>query len=125
MSSQHLPACDGYRNPRILDECICDALREHGTSVLREWVETGTASGRDPWVTVHHHAQMRIQCSIGKEGFNELFQLTHDPVRTADLGGSPRPVTGHLGLDRIPTRRVRSGPWGRLTTGAFSGRSPA
>jgi hypothetical protein len=53
VSSQHLPACDGYRNPRILDECICDALREHGTSVLREWVETGTASGRDPWVTVH------------------------------------------------------------------------
>lgn len=32
-----------------------------------------------------HGTQKRVQCSIGKEGFNELFQLTYDPVRTADL----------------------------------------
>lgn len=90
-----------------------------------EWQAALPAGSPMKWHPKRNHAQMRIQCSIGKEGFNELFQLTHDPVRTADLGGSPRPVTGHLGLDRIPTRRVRSGPWGRLTTGAFSGRSPA
>lgn len=32
-----------------------------------------------------HNAQKRVQCSIGREGFNELFQLTYDEVRTDAL----------------------------------------
>lgn len=31
--SDHLPECDDYRNPRLVDECICSALRAYGERV--------------------------------------------------------------------------------------------
>jgi hypothetical protein len=38
-----------------------------------------------------HGTQKRVQCSVGKKGFNELFQLTYDPVKTAELEGKLGP----------------------------------
>ena len=32
-----------------------------------------------------HSQQRRVQCSISREGFNELFQLTYDPALTDRL----------------------------------------